>query len=163
MTLTRTQQELDDRYGRARGSRGRRWAWIGVGVVAVAAVGYLGWTTVAQTTDAVDIDVTGFHLVDEHRVTVDFQVTLRQGEPVTCIIEAQDTEHGIVGWRVVETPPTPPTPAGSARRCRRRRRRRPVWCPPAGSRRLIRHTRALAAAGAFGLHPGRRDAARTSP
>ena len=107
MTLTRTQQELDDRYGRARGSRGRRWAWIGVGVVAVAAVGYLGWTTVAQTTDAVDIDVTGFHLVDEHRVTVDFQVTLRQGEPVTCIIEAQDTEHGIVGWRVVEYPADP--------------------------------------------------------
>ncbi|MCG7414533.1 MULTISPECIES: DUF4307 domain-containing protein [Microbacterium] len=107
MTLTRTQQELDDRYGRARGSRGRRWAWIGVGAVAVAAVGYLGWTTVAQTTDAVDIDVTGFHLVDEHRVTVDFQVTLRQGEPVTCIIEAQDTEHGIVGWRVVEYPADP--------------------------------------------------------
>lgn len=105
MTLTRTQQELDDRYGRARGSRGRRWAWIGA--VAVAAVGYLGWTTVAQTTDAVDIDVTGFHLVDEHRVTVDFQVTLRQGEPVTCIIEAQDTEHGIVGWRVVEYPADP--------------------------------------------------------
>lgn len=105
MTLTRTQQELDDRYGRAGGSRGRRWAWIGVG--AVAAVGYLGWTTVAQTTDAVDIDVTGFHLVDEHRVTVDFQVTLRQGEPVTCIIEAQDTEHGIVGWRVVEYPADP--------------------------------------------------------
>lgn len=107
MTLTRTQQELDDRYGRARGSRGRSWAWIGVGAVAVAAVGYLGWTTVAQTTDAVDIDVTGFHLVDEHRVTVDFQVTLRQGEPVTCIIEAQDTEHGIVGWRVVEYPADP--------------------------------------------------------
>ena len=51
--------------------------------------------------------MTGFHLVDEHRVTVDFQVTLRQGEPVTCIIEAQDTEHGIVGWRVVEYPADP--------------------------------------------------------
>lgn len=107
MTLTRTQQELDDRYGRTRGGRGRRWAWIGVVAVAVAAVGYLGWTTVAQTTDAVDIDVTGFHLVDAHRMTVDFQVTLRQGEPVTCIIEAQDTEHGIVGWRVVEYPADP--------------------------------------------------------
>ena len=40
-------------------------------------------------------------------MTVDFQVTLRQGEPVTCIIEAQDTEHGIVGWRVVEYPADP--------------------------------------------------------
>ncbi|MGB4777073.1 DUF4307 domain-containing protein [Microbacterium sp.] len=107
MTLARTPQELDDRYGRARGIRGRRWAWIAVGALALATVAYLGWTTVARSMDAVDVDVTGFQLIDPHRVTVDFQVTLRQGEPVSCVIEAQDTEHGIVGWRVVEYPAGP--------------------------------------------------------
>lgn len=104
MTAMRTQQELDDRYGRRRGIRGRRWAWIGVGVAAVAVVGYFGWTTYAQAAQSVDIDVTGFQVIDAHSVTVDFQLTLARGAAVSCVIEAQDTEHGIVGWKVVSYP-----------------------------------------------------------
>lgn len=101
----RVRAELDDRYGRTR--RGPRWGWIVFGTIVVAAVGYFGWTTVSQSMDAVDTDTTGFQLVDEHSVTVQFQVTLRQGEAVTCALEAQDAEHGIVGWRVVQYPPDP--------------------------------------------------------
>ncbi|PZU49697.1 MAG: DUF4307 domain-containing protein [Microbacterium sp.] len=94
--------ELDDRYGRARG--GRRGRWIAFGLVVAAIVGYFAWTTVAQAMDAVDVDNVAFREVDAHSVTIDFQVTLRAGEPVTCAIEAQDTDHGIVGWRIVEYP-----------------------------------------------------------
>ncbi|MBT8797255.1 DUF4307 domain-containing protein [Microbacterium flavum] len=94
--------ELDDRYGRSRG--GRRWAWVAVGAVAVALVGYFGWNTVAQSMDSVDIDTIGFQIDDAHSVTLQFQVTLRRDEAVTCALEAQDVEHGIVGWRVVEYP-----------------------------------------------------------
>ncbi len=104
MTAMRTQQELDDRYGRRRGIRGPRWAWIGVGVAAVALVGYFGWNTYEKATRSVDIDVTGFHLTDAYSVTVDFQLTLTRGAAVSCVIEAQDTEHGIVGWKVVSYP-----------------------------------------------------------
>lgn len=94
---------LDDRYGRTSSPR-RRLGWIAVGLVAAIIVGYVAWTTVARTIDAVDYDTTGFHSVDDHSITVDFQITVRAGEPVTCALEAQDTEHGIVGWRVVEYP-----------------------------------------------------------
>ena len=96
--------ELDDRYGRrSRGPR-RTAAWIATGAVAVALIGYFGWTTVAQSVDAVDVDNTAFQLIDPHTVSVEFQVTLRRGAAVTCAIEAQDTDHGIVGWRIVEYP-----------------------------------------------------------
>lgn len=98
------QAELDDRYGRRPAARRRRAGWILTGVLAVAAVGYLGWTTVAQSIDAVDVDTTAFRLDDAHSVTIDFQVTLTRGAAVTCAIEAQDTEHGVVGWRVVSYP-----------------------------------------------------------
>jgi len=94
--------ELDDRYGRGRG--GRRWGWIAGAGVAVAAVGYLGWTTVAQSVTSVDFDTTGYSYIDTHTITVDFQVTLQPGAAVTCAVEAQDTEHGVVGWRVIEYP-----------------------------------------------------------
>ncbi len=107
MTAMRTQQELDDRYGRRRGIRGRRTAVIGIGVLAVAAVGYLGWSTYAQAAQSVDVDVLGFHLTDAHSVTVDFQLTLPPGSAVDCVVEAQDTEHGIVGWKVVSYPADP--------------------------------------------------------
>ena len=94
--------ELDDRYG--RGPRRGRGVWIALGVLALGVLGYLGWTIVAQSANAVDIDTTGFQLNDAHSVSVDFQVTLRQGAAVTCVLEAQDEEHGVVGWRVVEYP-----------------------------------------------------------
>ncbi len=96
--------ELDDRYGRRTSGPRRRWAWIVTGAVAVALVGYFGWSTVAQSIDAVDVDNTAFRLIDPHTVSVEFQVTLRRGAAVTCAIEAQDTDHGIVGWRIVQYP-----------------------------------------------------------
>lgn len=93
--------ELDDRYG--RGGR-RRGGWIVLGVIAVALIGYFGWTTFTQSAASVDVDTTGYSEVDAHSITVDFQATLQPGSPLTCALEAQDTEHGIVGWRVVEYP-----------------------------------------------------------
>lgn len=98
--------ELDDRYGRVRSGR-RRWGWIAFGAVVVAVVGYFGWATVTQSMNAVDVDNTAFSLDDAHAVTIEFQVTLRRGAAVTCALEAQDTDHGIVGWRIVEYPADP--------------------------------------------------------
>lgn len=98
---------LDDRYGRTRSRRARVWGWIVVGALAATAVGALGWSTVAQSLDAVDVDNTAFRPVDAHSVTIEFQATMRRGAALTCAIEAQDIEHGIVGWRIVEYPADP--------------------------------------------------------
>lgn len=103
MTFAATQEMLDDRYGRRSGS-GRRVRWIAFGLVAAAAVGYLAWTTVASAIDSVDVDTTGFQVNDARTVSVQFQLTVRTGAPVACALEAQDTEHGVVGWRVVQYP-----------------------------------------------------------
>lgn len=98
-----TQDMLDDRYGRTRSPR-RRWA-IGAGIaVAAVVVGFLAWTTAQNAANAVDVDTTGFEVVDDHSVNLRFQFTAPVGRPVACAIEAQDEEHGIVGWRVVELP-----------------------------------------------------------
>lgn len=103
MTSAATQELLDDRYGRRRG-RGRLIGWIALGVIVAAVVGSLAWTTVSSAIDSVDVDTTGFTVEDARTVSLSFQVTVRPGAAVACALEAQDTEHGVVGWRVVEYP-----------------------------------------------------------
>ncbi|QAY60935.1 DUF4307 domain-containing protein [Microbacterium protaetiae] len=96
-----TQQMLDDRYGRTRSPRARLWRWI-AGVVAAVVVGaVLVWMAFGNTADAVDADATGYQVVDARTVAVTFQVTAPTGSAVVCVLEADDEEHGIVGWKVV--------------------------------------------------------------
>ncbi len=100
-----TQDMLDERYGRTR-STGRRWVRGAVAALGALVVGLFVWMTVANSLDAVDVDTTGFEVVDEHSVVLSFQFTAPVGRAVACAIEAQDEEHGVVGWRVVELPPS---------------------------------------------------------
>lgn len=99
-----TQQLLDERYGRRTSARRRILGWAIVAVLAIAAIAALGWTTVARSLSDVDVDETGYTIPDERTVTVSFQITVPAGRGAACAIEAQDEEHGVVGWRVVEYP-----------------------------------------------------------
>ena len=99
-----TQDILDERYGRGR-SASRRWAIVvGVTVARHRRRACSAWMTVANSLDAVDAETTGFEVVDEHSVTLRFQVSAPVGRSIACAIEAQDEEHGVVGWRIVEYP-----------------------------------------------------------
>lgn len=100
-----TQRMLDERYGRVRSPR-RRWA-AGIAIaIGAAVVAMLGWFAISGTLDAVDVDTTGFEIVDAHSVSLEFQVTAPADRSFACALETQDEEHGIVGWRVVEYPPS---------------------------------------------------------
>ena len=98
-----TQDMLDERYGRTSSPR-RRWT-IGIIIAGAAVVvGLFAWMTVAGTLDDVDIDTTGFTVEDQRSVTLAFQISVPEGRTVACALEAQDEEHGIVGWKIVEYP-----------------------------------------------------------
>lgn len=98
-----TQDILDERYGRTR-SASRRWAILAGVSVAVIAVGLFAWMTVANSMNAVSAETTGFEVVDGHTVSLRFQVSAPAGRSIACALEAQDEEHGVVGWRIVEYP-----------------------------------------------------------
>lgn len=99
-----TQQMLDERYGRRTSKRRRIVGWSIVAILALSAIAALGWTTIARATDSVEAVGTGYTTVDERTVSVSFQITAPVGREVACAIEAQDEEHGVVGWRVVVFP-----------------------------------------------------------
>ncbi|MDE0545775.1 DUF4307 domain-containing protein [Microbacterium sp. C7(2022)] len=98
-----TPHELDLRYGRVSPARRRRYLIAAIAAGAVV-VGFIGWGVVAGTLDDVDADATGFEVFDEHEVSVRMQITTAPGRDVTCAVEAQDTNHGVVGWKVVDIP-----------------------------------------------------------
>jgi hypothetical protein len=101
-----TQEMLDERYGRRRSRRRRVLGWMVVGAVASALVVGLGWATVARSLAAVDVDDTGYAVADRRTVTVSFQFSAPPGVTIACALEAQDEDHGIVGWRIVQYPPS---------------------------------------------------------
>ncbi|AZS37312.1 hypothetical protein CVS47_01946 [Microbacterium lemovicicum] len=97
-----TSDTLDERYGRVRTPR---QTWTRAIVIAVAAViiGGFAWITVASTLDDVQAEGTAY-TIDDSGVTVSFQISIPAGRSVACALEAQDEEHGVVGFRVVEIP-----------------------------------------------------------
>jgi hypothetical protein len=97
-----TQQLLDERYGRRTSRRRRILGWSIVAALALAAIAALGWSTVARSIEAVDAVDTAFLVDDEHSVTITFQITAPPDRSFACALEAQDEDHGIVGWRIVE-------------------------------------------------------------
>src|SRR3546814_11464012 len=99
-----TQQMLDERYGRTRSRRRRIAGWVVVGVIASALVIGLGWSTVSQTLDDVDVTGPAYDVADERTVTVTFQLTATPGSALPFALEPQVEKNGIVGWRIVEYP-----------------------------------------------------------
>lgn len=96
-----TQEMLDERYGRRRSPVRRA-----IGIAALAAVllaaGAFAWSTAVAAGERAEATTTGFEVVDERTVAIAFQVTAPAGRAFACALEAQDEDHGIVGWRVVE-------------------------------------------------------------
>ncbi|MFT4212013.1 MAG: DUF4307 domain-containing protein [Microbacterium sp.] len=102
MTTQTTQQKLDERYGRTARSR-RFWAvFTAVGVAAMVVV--IGWIAISYTEGSTDATTTGYTIDDAHSVTVTFQVTVVAGSALACAVEAQDDDHAVVGWRIVQYP-----------------------------------------------------------
>ena len=96
-----TQDMLDERYGRTS-SPARRWT-IGIfSVIAAILVGLFAWMTISSTLDDVGVDTTGFTVQDQRTVELAFQITAPTGRTVACALEAQDEDHGVVGWKIVE-------------------------------------------------------------
>lgn len=98
-----TAADLDARYGRRAGRR-RLWWVIGSAAVALV-VGWYAWSLFADPGQSVNVDATAYQ-IEDHSVTVEFQVTAPAGTAVACAVSALDEEFGVVGWKVVEIPPS---------------------------------------------------------
>lgn len=66
-------------------------------------IGIAIWWGIAASSD-MSFDVAQFHVVNDRRVDLTFIVTNQDGKPVTCTIEAQNSNHNRVGVMTVDLP-----------------------------------------------------------
>jgi Domain of unknown function (DUF4307) len=78
------------------------WRWratiVGVVVLAVVALAWLGWAAFVQSTPKIESQLVGWDVVDAHSATA--QVDVRLGDGVghpTCTVQALASDHSIVG------------------------------------------------------------------
>lgn len=108
MQVTEAPSRLDERYGRTATDRkkSRRFAWIAAAAFALVFAAWVVWGGLDGQGDSVDILDTGFSDITDTAITVSWQLTVAPGTATMCAIEAQNTAHGIVGWKIVEMPPS---------------------------------------------------------
>lgn len=97
---------LDQRYGRTRVRR-RRDVWVAVVVAAAFVVVFAAWVIWAGldgSKPAIEAQDTRHTIIDEHSVSVTFQVSMSPGTRASCAVQALNESFAIVGWKVVDLP-----------------------------------------------------------
>jgi hypothetical protein len=98
--------ELDERYGRTRGSksRNRAIAIIVGAIVAVVVVAWVIWVGLFSPAADLNVEDTGHVIVDETTVDVRFQLTVEPGTATRCAVNAMNEGFSIVGWKIIDVP-----------------------------------------------------------
>ncbi|PJJ62210.1 DUF4307 domain-containing protein [Compostimonas suwonensis] len=100
--------EIASRYGRTP-SRARRDRWLlgalGAVIVVVVAV-WVVWAGLDGSTPTVEAQDIGHTVVDEHTVSVEFEVSVPTGTATSCAVQALDENFTVVGWKVIDLPPS---------------------------------------------------------
>lgn len=82
-----------------------RWWVIGI-VGCLLGTALVTWLSLANTVGRVTWTVTGYHVVDDASVTLDFDVHRSSDTAVTCHVTALDSRYGTVGALDVAVPAT---------------------------------------------------------
>ena len=97
---------LDSRYGRTpeRKKRDKRTLWVAAAGFAVVLVAWVVWGGLDGDGPMLKALDTGYKIVDEHYIVVNWDLSVPAGNAVDCAVQALNEDHAIVGWKIVEIP-----------------------------------------------------------
>lgn len=100
--------DLAERYGRAPVDRRRTRWWFAATAVGFAVVfgAWLWWGGLASPGAQLEARDTGYEVLDEGTVNVEWRLTIQPGTPAKCAVQALNARYGVVGWKVVDVPPS---------------------------------------------------------
>jgi len=100
--------QLDARYGRSanRRKRDRILLLAGAAIFAIVLVAWVIWAGLDGSKPLIETEDIGYSVVDDHNVTVTFQVSVPVGTATSCAVEALNESFTVVGWKVIDLPPS---------------------------------------------------------
>ncbi|MEO6199619.1 MAG: DUF4307 domain-containing protein [Cryobacterium sp.] len=98
----------DARYGRTPNRRGRdrRLLWIVAGGFALVLLAWVVWAGLDGAAPQLEARDTRHSIIDEHSVSVTFEVSMPAGTAASCAVEALNQNFTVVGWKVLDLPPS---------------------------------------------------------
>ena len=95
-----------ERYGRTPATRKRgRIIALAFGAAVVVVIGsWVVWAGFDGTASTVDAQDRAFTIVSDTRVDVAVTVSVDSGRAVSCAVEAQNSDHAVVGFKVIDVP-----------------------------------------------------------
>lgn len=108
VTATDENAALDARYGRTPTRRRRERLILIAGGVLIAAVfvAWVVWAGFDNGRTTLGVQDIAHSIIDDSTVSITWQVSVAEGTPVSCALQAQNEAHAIVGWRIVDLPPS---------------------------------------------------------
>jgi cytochrome c-type biogenesis protein CcmH/NrfG len=98
-----TAKLMAERYG-ATSRSGRGLAVVAIAFVALVALCWVLWAAWHQATGTVSGSVSAYNVVAEHRVDVTVQIHRPAHHAAQCTVQAQASDHSVVGQTVVSLP-----------------------------------------------------------
>ena len=100
--------DLETRYGRtpATRTRDRRLLWALGGVFALVLIAWVVWTGLDGASEKIEARDTRHQIIDDHSVSVTFEVSMPTGSPASCAVQALNESFTVVGWKVIDLPPS---------------------------------------------------------
>ena len=99
---------IQSRYGRtpARRVQDRRILW-GLGGIFVLVLGaWVLWTGLDGASTQIEARDIGHTIIDEHTVSVTFEVALPVNRTASCAVQALNESYSVVGWKIIDLPPS---------------------------------------------------------
>jgi hypothetical protein len=64
------------------------------------------WAGLDGSKPLIETEDIGYSVVDDHNVTVTFQLSVPVGTATSCAVEALNESFTVVGWKVIDVPPS---------------------------------------------------------
>jgi len=100
--------DLETRYGRTPSTRkrDRRLLWGLGGLFAVVLIAWVVWTGLDGASVTIEARDTAHTIIDEHSVSVTFEVSMPAGSSSSCAVQALNESFTVVGWKIIDLPPS---------------------------------------------------------
>ena len=100
--------QIQSRYGRTAGRkrRDKRMLLALAGIFVLVLAAWVVWTGLDGASTQIEARDIGHTIIDEHTVSVTFEVSLPVNRTASCAVQALNQSYSVVGWKIIDLAPS---------------------------------------------------------